>query len=394
MSFYLSLSPPYRWARTDKAGRVIESGMADDLYGVPVPPSKQPVIGVAPGEDVVVHKVTVPGRNRAKAIAAIPYVLEESLAEDVDKLHFALLDWAPGREALVAVVAKIKMQAWLDAVAALGRDLDTIIPDYLVLPLHPQASVSVAEKEPGMLVIRSGAMEGQVLDETALAIWWREINDPEKPIAVVNSELAHELLALGATRVSEWGIGANYVDWLRNGATIGKINLLQGDFAPARAQQAKGSLWPAAIILILAALVKVGGDATEYFVLARENNKLEQQIVSVFRETFPDMKRIVNPRVQMERRAAQITSGAAGQGDFTYLLGVAATVLKQNNVNLSDLTFRDGSLHVTCTLKQFSDLDKVKRAFEAQQDVNTDLESSNAQGNQVSARFKLSRGKP
>ena len=187
MSFYFSLAAPYVWAGTNKAGKVLAAGSVDDLYSIPIPPGKDKMIGVVPGEDVVIHKVVVPARNRAKAVAAVPYALEDVLAEDVDKLHFAILDWAPGREAVVAVTAKEKMQSWLDTAATIGCDLDMILPDYLLVPLHPQASITVARKPTGTLVVRESKWEGLVLDEGTLAIWWRSNNNPDIPVAVADA---------------------------------------------------------------------------------------------------------------------------------------------------------------------------------------------------------------
>jgi general secretion pathway protein L len=391
MKFYFSLTPPYLWASVDNSGNVLNNGLADDLYSIPVPSGKAPLIGVVPGEDVVIHRVSVPGRNRAKVAAAVPYALEETLAEDVEKLHFAILDWKPGQDAVVGVTAKEKMRTWLDSAAALGAELDILIPDYLLLPLHPQASITVVKKAPGTLVVKESELEGVVLDDGTLPIWWRSLNDPDCAIAAADSALAQTLISMGAAQVSEWNIGNNFTEWLKHDGKLPPVNLLQGSYPPARQQKNKGSLWPAVALLVLAATVKVGSDAIEYYLLNKEHRQLQERIVGVFRTTFPEVKRVVNPRVQMERRAAQLSAGNVGQGDFTYLLGAASAVLRKQGVKLNDLAFRDNALYVTCNLNDFSALDKLKQAFETEHLVDVELESSSARGKDVKARFKISR---
>ena len=48
------------------------------------------VIVLVPGVDVVLTSAVVPSRNRQRIMSAIPYMLEDQLAEDVDSLHFAI----------------------------------------------------------------------------------------------------------------------------------------------------------------------------------------------------------------------------------------------------------------------------------------------------------------
>ena len=75
------------------------------------------VIVLVPGTDVILTSVTVPTRNRNRMAAAVPYLLEEQLAADVDESHFALGERdAEGRVA-VAVVSRARMDAWLAALA-------------------------------------------------------------------------------------------------------------------------------------------------------------------------------------------------------------------------------------------------------------------------------------
>ena len=72
------------------------------------------VIVLVPATDVLTTSVHVPIRSGAKLRAALPFALEESLADDVEDLHFAAGTPRESGRLPVAIVARDKMDAWLD----------------------------------------------------------------------------------------------------------------------------------------------------------------------------------------------------------------------------------------------------------------------------------------
>ena len=49
------------------------------------------VVVLVPGSEVLLAEIRVPGTNRQKVLRAIPYALEEQVAEDVEALHLSLI---------------------------------------------------------------------------------------------------------------------------------------------------------------------------------------------------------------------------------------------------------------------------------------------------------------
>ncbi len=390
MYFYFSLTPPYRWLNADTHGCLIQTDTADALSEIPVPGNCRVVTAVVPGEDVVTRKASIPSRSRHKVLLALPYALEDDLSEDVEALHFALMDWAPGKEVTVAIVARTRIREWLNALEAAGLKVDALLPDYLLLPRHPQARIAITKNNKGALVIRDDEASGLSLDADALSLWWRELDDNHIAIAANDAALARELVELGGANVSEWKMGTDFTQWLRVQKTTPKANLLQGDYPPTR-EQKRVRVWPAAAAIFLALLIKLGSDAVEYFWLARESRLLEAQIKTVYRKTFPDAKRVVNPRLQMQRRINLLKAGHTGSGDFQFLLAVAAKVLRTAGASLEDINYRDNAMVMTWTTRDFAALDRLKQMFDAEKGITVELQSSGARDKQVSARFKLQR---
>ncbi|HEC13872.1 MAG TPA: hypothetical protein ENI80_11630, partial [Acidiferrobacteraceae bacterium] len=218
MSFFFNINSPYHWARTDRNGNLVEEGLAPTLASVPVTGhGSETVYGVVPGEFVVVRKVQVPARQRAKALAAVPYVLEESLSDDVEDLHFALLDWRAGESATVAVVSRSTMSDWLDSLNEAGHVIDGLVMDYQLLPSHPQCHYVMIRDAGGRIIISGRDNLGLVIDEDSLGMWWQGLEHADPAIAVDDRTLAETLIHLGATRVSQWPIGEHFPAWLGHG---------------------------------------------------------------------------------------------------------------------------------------------------------------------------------
>ena len=364
MSIYISLRAPYIWAQIDKRGGVVAKGSAANLEELALPKRSGSIIGVAPGDSVLTRIATIPSRRRSKVEAAIPFSLEDSVSEDIEDLHFSILNWTPGGDAHVAIVAKQQLRAWISEFGDVGITLDEIVPEYLLLPLHPQARTTVAQTDDERLCIREGSHGGLVLELEDADLWWSELEDKAVAIAVNKVELARRFVAADGSMVNEWDIGENFVEWLshQSGGVV-SANVLTGEFTPLHRQQSNAGLKAAAIVLALGFLLKMGIDAGEYFYLNKKNQRLDRQITQVFNWSFPDIPRVVNPRVQMERQLELLQSGNRGSGEFAQLLSAVAKAVPATRSNLQEVVFRNEEMTITCSVSDFAGLDRFKKVF-------------------------------
>lgn len=389
---YFSVRAPYRWAQLDRRGTMVDRGVAESLNLLPTPRWGTSLVAVVPGEEVVTRTLHLPSRSRRKVIAAIPYALEDSLSADVEALQFALLEWHPGGEATVAVVARQKLDPWLQELDEAGIAVQRMVPDYLLLPTHPQARYTVAISGPDRVCVRGEGMLGMAFDANAIELWWSELEDKGISIAVNENALAQRLIRLDGTAVREWDIGEDFTSWIGHGHTPHtEVNLLQGDYAPMQREQSGGGLKVAITVLAVAAALKLGADALEHVLLKRQSQQLDAEITQTLQATFPGITRIVNPRVQMEREIAALTSGIAGRGEFQYLLAVVARAVPGSQATLEEISFRDNALLITISTMNFAGLDRLKQRFDEDKTVASVLVSSGSRDNRVSGRFRLER---
>ncbi len=78
-----------QWIAVDSSGARRGPLVAGMLAEAQVDIGDREVIVLVPSAAVLTTSVDIPLRGGAKLLAALPYALEEFLADDVDKLHFA-----------------------------------------------------------------------------------------------------------------------------------------------------------------------------------------------------------------------------------------------------------------------------------------------------------------
>jgi len=89
---------------------------------------------VLPGSDVLLAEAVVPGGSTARALQAIPYQLEDQLADDVDSLHFAIGTKGKEDNYPVAVVGRETMDTVREQCAQAQLRPTEIVPETLALP--------------------------------------------------------------------------------------------------------------------------------------------------------------------------------------------------------------------------------------------------------------------
>lgn len=393
MILYFSLAAPHRWVIVDRRNRVLEDGTADSLGNIPVRHRRLARrVAVVPGELVTMHSLRIPARSRAKAVAAVPYMLEESLAGSVDELEFRLLHWARGGVSKVAVMSRETVDQWQEALAGFPDRTDALVPDYLLLPFHSEGRCTLAADGEGRVVIRTGELDGLVINEPELDLWWEETGHSGIPVAVNDAEHARYLIERSGDMVSEWRIGRHFPEWLQHGHQVpDNADLLRHGADSADAQASRRWMAAAGVLIGLAIAIRVGVDGYQYFTLKAEERRLDQQIEATLKQAFPDVTRIVDPKAQMEQRLVELKGRTGGSG-FLSLLGIVADAIPGSNATLEEITFRNAVLLVTCRTTDFQALDRLQQRFAAHPGVTVELVSSGSRENSVNGRFRLNLG--
>lgn len=340
---------------------------------------------IIPGEQCLLCSIDLPIRSHSKLLKALPYALEERLAEDPDNLHFALGPRTASGAIGVAVIAIEQMQAWVDVLGGDKVNAVAIVPDTLCLPRPAAEGMSVLLDAPGHVVLRNGDTAGFAGEVDLLAD--SLLLQPDADLQVYrHSEVALPEV-LGARAVRDV---AQPLDALRGQAGSPRINLLQGSYAP-RSNLGKRfavlrltSMLAAACLLL--ALASAG---IRHVSLQQQLQQLQTQQQELMHSAFPQIHRIVNAKVQAQQ-ALQALRGGSGGGSLYALTSALTDALRQvPGLQLQSLQLREGRISLEMTGSNLQTLDGLRKVFADNRQYALNVDSANASDGKVSIRATL-----
>lgn len=328
------------------------------------------------GADVLLAEPDLPAKAGAKLAQLVPFALEEHLADTIEELHFAL-----GRRAAdsgrtrVAVVAKSLINEWLATLRAAGIEPDAFYADSDLLPQNPGQAVALLEED--VVFVRAPGGIPVTLPADAL--------DHALEIARSSADTA----ASGAcglilyTGAAEWQLHSAQVEAARPNfdgvkvqlLTTGPlalfaqqlpadtaINLLQGDYAPAKGRGTGLRAWRVAAMLLggLLALHVIGKVAQLHAIKTREH-QVDASIRDTVRSVMPQESNMVDIRARMERRVNAVRG--AGGGLLPALQALALARGGAVDTSVDALNFHSGLLELTLAAPNATALDHLNQTL-------------------------------
>jgi general secretion pathway protein L len=355
------------------------------------------VLALIPAEEALITQVAIPTKQRQRLLQAIPFALETELTQDVEYLHFAVGATGSNNVTPVIVISRVRIEKWLSSLESQGIEPRGLYLDLLSLPLHTDSWSLLAER--GLLQIRSGPYEGFCSDlENAgdlLQIALQQAGDaaPQKLTLYQIEPQTISLPEKPETETIELESHESLIDLLANEVQEKQsINLLQGDYKRVDKFTLQWRRWlPAAVLAGVALALSLVLNILDYYRYQAQGRELDQQIQQVFKQAFPNIKRIVDPKKQMEQQLKAMRSGSLGGGaQFAALFTPAAAIIKNSpDTQLENISFRDGQLDLQLTIKELQALEKLKQAIEEKR-LKVEIRAANASGNQVTSHLRIS----
>jgi len=360
------------------------------------------VMALIPAGEALLTQVAIPTKNRQRLLQAIPFALETELTQDVELLHFAVGATQADNITPVVVISRIRIEKWLSTLESQGIEPLGLYLDLLALPLPAEGWSLLDEGE--QLQIHSGEHAGFCADrENApdllqIAIQQAGDNAPKR-ISVYALEAAPPAPALPdgvefqpIVLESREALTALLAKQLQEKPPI---NLLQGDYKKVDRFTLQWKRWlPAAVLAGVALLLSLTLNILDYYHYLSTSQQLEQQIQQVFRQAFPEIKRVIDPKVQMEQQLKALRGGQmGGAAQFAALFTPSAAVIKSSSdTRLESISFRDGQLDLQLTIKELQTLEKLKQAIE-EKSLAVEIRAANASGNQVTSHLRISEAR-
>ncbi|KQX21658.1 MULTISPECIES: type II secretion system protein GspL [unclassified Sphingomonas] len=134
---------------------------------------------LVPAEHVLTMSVALPLPSHARRLAALPFAIEERIADRADAVHLALGTQVDGGPYLVGVVDRALVAAWVAAAAEAGIADAAIMPDALALPMPQSGRWNVRRESDGRILVRAPEGTGFAATEPLFVALWTAAGKPD-----------------------------------------------------------------------------------------------------------------------------------------------------------------------------------------------------------------------
>ncbi len=360
------------------------------------------VIVIVPGEDVVITDVALPGQNRQRLLAALPYALEDQLIDDVNDLHFVLGPRHGDGNYVVAVVNKEKMQLWTDTCDELGLRVDLMVPD--TLALSTAIGTWTIMLEDTRSVVRTGVHSGFAVDHSNLnELLGTTIMDadgvtPERIEIIDCRDIninSNDFSLDSGIELQVTSFKDNSLVWLAQHFDYeNPINLLFGEFS--RKEKVRGQLrkwYPTAAMFAALLVLNLGVNIINYISLNSESERLTKAMNTLYKQTFPQARRVVNAPAQMQQQYQSLLSRSGNsQSSLAEMLTRVAPILRSiASFNLKSLRYQNGKIDLESEVNNFNELNRIEKMLTDKAGMKVEIKSASQNKNKVVSRIEIKR---
>lgn len=371
----LGASPdePIHWiVWSSQQNEIIASGELPDasqLATLAHRAGRRPICALVPTSDVLLKWVELPAKAGRKALAAIPFILEEEISGDISQQFFALGP-KDGDNQAVAIVNKEKLHGWLDIIEDAGLTCDQLIPDVLALPSIEKNAWSVLELGQQLLVRRDNwaGLQGekkwliQAINHHA-----RQYAKKTKQALLVNDYSGTDLSDVENVDVTVMPLELP-MKVLAQGVISVKFNLLQREY---KINNKAGDHWKrwrlAAVLAAIALLTTLIDTSLEQNRLEEHLAALKSQVNNEYKRAFPNSGAYRDLRTTMTRQMKSLEQGG-GRASMLVMLSQLKPAFEESKIKPQTMRFdsKRAELRIQAMAADFDALDKFKRRAQAQ----------------------------
>lgn len=361
------------------------------------------VIALVPASEVVTLSADIPAKG-AKLQAALPFALEDQVADELELLHFAAGARRDDGSIPVAVVRRQTLSDWLTWLSDAGIEANRIVPENHGLAKTPntmsmlvgdglvmfndgeRTEFVIADMNPSEALAAAGILGGEESAGKHLLVYCDPADSEryEKDWAL----LRHELASVDVNQLPDGALPRLAVT-VASGAGI---NLLQGGFGPKTEFADAFRPWRfAAMFLLALGALGIVAKATDYYRLSVERDALQAQFADEYRRVRPnDTREVLDPTGTVNSlRRAQGGAAAGPQVFLPSLQQLAAAVASHESVKIEAISYRAGVVDVRLTAPDIPTVDDIVQSVGDSGRFNASMQSADSVGEQIASRIQI-----
>jgi general secretion pathway protein L len=390
-----------QWLVVDGAGAPlgkVQSGALADA--APLSLNRRTIV-LVPGTDALLAEPVLPAKSGAKAAQIVPFALEEQLADDVEDLHFAVgrRDGRPGTP--VTVVARARMQEWLETLSAAGIRADAMHAETTALPVTPNGVTLVIDD--ARVYVRREQGQGAVLEveplieALQLALASGDESREHVTIYVSETDYEREKDLLEGLREFTASLQLKLLPdgplplLAANALSASPVNLLQGAYAVKRSLNVSFAPWRyAAVLALVFVATHLGLKTWQYFHYKSAETRLDQQITEVFQQAMPGapVPSPLQARRQFELRLSQLRGSAPQSGIMVSLAALGEAIAQSPDTTIEAISYRNNTTEVRVLAPTVDVLDRIRQVA-TEKGLGAEIQSANPREAKFEGRLQL-----
>ncbi len=366
----------YRWRMEDVQAKPLQRGGGDlQLLSQIIAERHCQVLLLIPGSRALVRTLDVTRREARHLNDLIPYQLEDELAVDTEKMHFAygqpVYDQDDSATITVIAVEKNWLQRHLSNLAAANIDVTFCAAEPLCLPETNEGWTLRLNDE---LLVRTGDLGGfsvhLPIAAKALELASKELPEPRVITLLADSESQlQRLMQLvpKSLRSCVESVRSGH-EWDFSQSLNNQVNILQGSFARRLPFQHWWRLWRCQLGLGLAVLLLFSGvSLTELYMLQQQQQQLNKKIEVTYRQLMPKGV-LIDAEKQLQRQVNLLSESQGVSQLLPMLSQVFPLIAAQESIQLKTLSYRDAEnvLRLNIETQSFKSIEVLRGHLERQ----------------------------
>jgi general secretion pathway protein L len=329
---------------------------------------QRPLIMVWPAASALLVEIDLPLRNAAQISKALPYAMEDLLAEDVDRYHLVWHRQVASGRVVVAAVTHELLANCRQRFESVGLVLNMILPEPLLLPWQSGECGLLIDTQQAVFRHAEWLGGGGEIDLSILLLQklhqQNEVGDTLGVWSDTESAQIEGFCNDWPGKIHKQKSIQPLMLYRQQWQFAKPLNLLTGDYAIRTADSTDlTKYWPAAAIVLVALLLQV---VMQWQLVSRQQQQLQAMQASseaMFKQAFPEIKRLVNLKAQADQRLSELQQqNSQQQSGFLPLLYRSGMHLKgDRQIQIQRLQFSNDSLQFRISAADTSSIEQFER---------------------------------
>lgn len=420
------------WALCNDTGELtgkITTGSLDELTELA---NQHPAVVLLNSHCLHINKLKLPTMSAQKMLKAVPFVVEEFIAGDIDNFHFVITKNKHDSTVSVVGIDKSTLKTIIQNFQQADITIERMVPDALCLAANIESTQWAGLNFNDDSYLQTDSLYGMVLPNDLFAyvignkLQDEELAHPEKILFFTEQEnpsvfddikieeLTKEKITSSESDSSESN-SSEAEDTATSNRSIEAINitynthplvifcgqykqalplnLLQLEFKNKRKSSGLLQHWRlAASLAVIWLVLSLGLTTFQFSKLAVENKINKAKIENIYKQAFPKSRKIVNPRVQMEQKLKQLksSSGSSNNGLIFLLTESFGTVsYNKQNVTIQSLSFRNNKIDIGLDSNNLQSIESLNQDLNKSPHIKSEITSSTSEKNKVRGNLRI-----